>query len=110
MAYSLTRADLNGITDAELARSTEKLLPKWDEIPEEFRNGNLYTQVADARLHDYPLPGISISFLPGFENEGAGEALDRCVTAHLNAFAVKHEHKMAAVGYMISKICKVTVV
>ncbi|MGT2492306.1 hypothetical protein ACU4GD_21670 [Cupriavidus basilensis] len=67
-------------------------------------------RVADAHLHDYPLPGVSISFLPGFENEGAGEALDRCITAHLNAFAVKHEHKMAAVGYMISKICKVTVV
>ncbi|KWR83770.1 hypothetical protein RM96_28225 [Cupriavidus sp. IDO] len=106
MAYSLSRANVDSITDAELERSTVKHLPKWDDIPADFRNGNLYTQMAQARLLDYPMPNASVSLLPGFEDDGACKAIDRCITAHLNAFAPKHEHKIAGVGYMISKICR----
>ncbi|WP_042877546.1 hypothetical protein [Cupriavidus necator] len=108
MTYSLSRADVDSITEAELELSTVKLLPKWDDIPEDFRNGNLYTRMAEARLLDYPMPGISISFLPGFDDAGACQTIDRCITAHLNAFAPKHEHRIAGVGYMISKICRIT--
>lgn len=108
MTYSLSRADLDSITDAELELSTVKLLPRWEEIPDDFRNGNLYTRMAEARLLDYPMPGISISFLPGFDDEQACKVIDRCITAHLNAFTPRHEHRIAGVGYMISRICRIT--
>ncbi|MEM5428794.1 hypothetical protein [Cupriavidus oxalaticus] len=108
MTYSLSRSDVDSITEADVQSSTVKLLPGWDDIPADFRNGNLYTQLAEARLLDYPLPSISISFLPGFDDAGACQAIDRCIRAHLNAFAPRHEHRIAGVGYMISKVCAVT--
>ncbi|MCY1285834.1 hypothetical protein D9M68_343120 [compost metagenome] len=108
MAYSLSRADVGSITEAELEHSTVKFLPKWEDIPADFRTGNLYTQLAQARLLDYPMPGISITFLPGFDDERACMAIDRCITAHLKAFAPRHEHRIAGVGYMISQVCTIT--
>ncbi len=108
MTYSISRADLDTITEAELARSTTKLLPEWGDIPAEFRSGNVYTRMAQARLLDYPMPDVSISFLSGFDDEAACKAIDRCIVAHLKAFAPKHEHRIAGVGYMLSKICRIT--
>jgi hypothetical protein len=108
MTYSISRADLDTITDSELARSTTKLLPQWTDIPAEFRDGNVYTRMAEARLLDYPMPDVSISFLPGFQDDGACKAIDRCLVAHLKAFAPRHEHRIAGVGYMLSKICRIT--
>lgn len=108
MTYSISRADLDTITDSELAHSTTRLLPQWADIPAEFRDGNVYTRMAEARLLDYPVPDVSVSFLPGFEDEGACKAIDRCVVAHLKAFAPRHEHRIAGVGYMLAKICRIT--
>ena len=108
MTYSISRADLDTITDSELARSTMKFLPEWADIPVEFRDGNVYTRVAEARLLDYPVPDVSISFLPGFDDEAACRAIDRCIVAHLKAFTPRHEHRIAGVGYMLSKICRIT--
>ncbi|WP_207951208.1 hypothetical protein [Cupriavidus sp. L7L] len=108
MTYSLSRAEVDSITDGDVQCSTMKLLPEWDDIPADFRNGNLYTRLAEARLLDYQLPGISIAFLPEFDDAEACQAIDRCITAHLNAFAPRHQHRIAGVGYMISKVCTVT--
>lgn len=108
MTYSLSRAEVDSITEGEVQCSTTKLLPGWEEIPADFRNGNLYTRLAEARLLDYQLPGISIALLPGFDDAAACQAIDRCITAHLNAFAPRHQHRIAGVGYMISKVCTVT--
>jgi hypothetical protein len=107
MTYSISRADLDTITDADLVRSTMKLLPEWADIPAEFRNGNVYTRMAEARLLDYPMPDLSISFLPGFDDEAACKAIDRCIVAHLKAFTPRHEHRIAGVGYMLSKVCTI---
>lgn len=50
MPYTLTRADLGSITDPELAFSTERLLPTWEDIPEEFKKdrSNLYVKLVSA--------------------------------------------------------------
>lgn len=108
MTYSLSRADVDSITDSELARSTTRLLPQWQDIPDDFRDGNVYTRMAEARLLDYPMPAITLTFLPGFDDGAACAAIDRCVAAHLKAFDPAHEHRIAGVGYMISKVCTIT--
>ena len=43
MAYTLTPEQVESITGPERAFSTERLLPAWEDIPEEFKRGNVYT-------------------------------------------------------------------
>ena len=105
MAYQLTRSDLDSITDPEVAFSTQRLLPAWDDIPVGFRTGNEYTRLAAAIFFGGEYPNVDLRFNPGFEDEGAPAALNRCVRAHLNSFAPRHEHKIAGVGLMISMVC-----
>lgn len=40
-------------------------------------------------------------FLPGFEESAT--ALNQAVRANLTSYGPKHEHKIAGVGYLISK-------
>lgn len=42
MAYTVTPEDMASITDVEMAFSTMRLLPDWNDIPEDFRSGNSY--------------------------------------------------------------------
>lgn len=104
MTYTLTPEQLETITDVEMAFSTEKLLPAWDDIPEDFKRGNKYTAICDAMFFGGPLPNFDIEMKPGFSDK----ALNRAVRAHLQSFSPKHEHKIAGVGYMMACACTVT--
>ena len=106
MPYELTRSDLDTINDAELAFSTERLLPAWDEIPEDFRRGNLYTQVAESIFFGRTLPHAEMAFKPEFADPGVAQALNRCVRAHLQSWGPKYQHKIAGVGFMIAQCCE----
>lgn len=106
MAYMLARADLDTVTDVEAAFSTERLLPCWDDVPEAFRRGNLYTKVAEAIFYSTPLPDAEMVFKPTFDDSAAPAALNRCVRAHLQSWGPKHEHKIAGVGLMIAQVCE----
>lgn len=99
MAYTVTPADLESVTDLELAFSTVRFLPKWEDIPLEFRHGNIYTKLAEAIFYDRSLPDGQIDMKPGFKPE----SLSRAVRAHLKSFSPKHEHKVAGVGFLISQ-------
>ena len=99
MPYTVTPNDMASITDAELAFSTQRLLPAWEDIPEEFRRGNLYTKVAESIFYGSPPPPCSIELKEGFDSS----ALNRAVRAHLQSWGPKHEHKIAGVGYMIAQ-------
>ncbi|MDH0342020.1 hypothetical protein [Chromobacterium haemolyticum] len=103
MPYTLTPADLASITGPEMAFSTERLLPAWDDIPDEFKKGNDYTALVEALFYGTNLPDCGMEFLPGFEESAAD--LNKCVRAHLQSFGPKHEHKIAGVGYMVSLVC-----
>lgn len=103
MTYTITPQELSSITDAELAFSTDKLLPAWKDIPEEFKTGNIYTKIADAIFFGFELPDCDMEFLDGFDPE----SLNRAVRAHLQSFGPKHEHKIAGVGYMMSMVAKI---
>lgn len=99
MPYAVTPEDLASISDAEMAFSTERLLPPWEDIPEEFRRGNLYTKLAEAIFYGRALPDCEIEMKEGFEPQ----ELNRAVRAHLQSFGPKHEHKIAGVGFMIAQ-------
>lgn len=99
MPYTVTPEDMVSISDVELAFSTERLLPAWEDIPAEFRKGNLYTKLAEAIFFGLDLPECKIEMKEGFE----AQILNRAVRAHLQSFGPKHEHKIAGVGYMISR-------
>lgn len=106
MAYNISRADLDSISDPEVAFSTQRLLPAWVDIPEAFRQGNVYTKLAEAICFSSTLPTMDIVFRESFDDAGAPAALNRCVRAHLLSFGPSHEHKIAGVGYMISQVCE----
>lgn len=98
MAYQLTPEQIGSITAPEMAFSTERLLPAWDDIPEEFKKGNIYTQLVEAIFYQHEMPACTISLNEGVEPE----MLNRCIRAHLQSFGPKHEHKIAGVGYMLA--------
>lgn len=100
MAYTVTPVDLESITDVEAAFSTERLLPAWEDVPKEFRDGNIYTKLAEAIFYGTTLPVCEIELNPGFTPEG----LNRAVRAHLQSFGPKHEHKIVGVGYLIAQV------
>lgn len=102
-AYKLTVEQIASVTDAEVAFSTDKLLPEWAQIPDEFKRGNVYTELAEALMFNRPLPNAQMVL-----NEGVtSENLNRCVRAHLQSFWPRHDHKIAGVGYMISLACTI---
>ena len=92
------------ITDVEMAFSADRLLPAWDNIPAEFKAGNVYTKIAEAMHYGSALPGGEVELKEGY----SVESIQRVVLSHLQSFAPKHEHKMAGVGYLISQMCTVT--
>lgn len=98
MAYTLTPETLASISMPESAFGTTRLLPDWDDIPEDFRQGNLYTELAEALFYERPLPDCVITLKEGFDPS----ALNFAVRAHLTSFAPKHEHKITGVGFMIA--------
>lgn len=101
MAYELIPEQIASITMPELAFSTERLLPSLDDIPDDFKRGNIYTELAEAILYGRPLAPSEIQLKAGVEPE----ALNKCVRAHLQSYGPKHEHKIAGVGYMIACAC-----
>ena len=103
--YTITKDDLESITDAEVAFSTTRLLPEWDQIPDEFKTsqGNKYTKLASDIFFGNELTG-EIDLNEGIEPE----LLSRAVRAHLSSFQPKHEHKISGVAYMVS--CLATVI
>jgi hypothetical protein len=98
MSYQLTIDQVNSITDAECAFATLRLLPAWEDIPEEFKRRNIYTALVEALMFGGNLPDCEIELMDGL----SPEKLNRCTMAHLQSWGVKHEHKVAGVAYMIS--------
>lgn len=108
MAYKLTLEALESITDAELAFGTVRLLPAWDDIPDDFKRGNDFTRIASAIFFGSPMPQVSMVFKPGFDGQDVPATLNKCVRAHLKSFQPKHEHKIAGVGVLMAQTFGVT--
>lgn len=107
MPYSLTRADLTSITEPELAFSTDRLLPAWDDIPNGFKDGNIYTEIAEAMFFGTSMPKGDLILRKGFDDADVTGQLFKCLSAHLQSMRPKHEHKIAGVGFMIAQTCEI---
>lgn len=107
--YVLTQADINQTTDVEFNSSTLRKLPSVEQIPEEFFKGNIYTQVVESIYVGEPSPPGNIKFNEGFDStEQAGKAMQKFITAHIRSVDPSYEHKIAGIGFMISKILTIT--
>ncbi len=104
--WTITQADIDSITQLDFAFSTDRFLPPEDKIPQEFWSGNAYVRLTEAMMYGEPMPPGEVTFNEGFRPDGP--ALQRCIMAHLRSFNPKHEHKIAGVAYMISKITHIT--
>lgn len=102
----ISQSDIEKTTDLEAAFATTRCLPKWEEIPAEFKqdytSGNLYIAMIDAWFCGSPLPNANITFNPGFKEDG--KAIQKFIMAHLKSFDPKHEHKIAGCAYLLSQI------
>lgn len=108
MAFTLSRAQLDQITDVELSFGTAKYLPTWQEIPAEFKDGkNIYVQLVTAIHNGWELPAATQVMRPGYDDIAAIKALDRCMRAHLRSGGPKLEHRIAGVALMLSTACEV---
>lgn len=105
MPYTLTPEQTAATTDLELAYGTTRLLPAWDDIPDEFKVGrNAYCKLASCLFYGMDLPELEVTLFDGF----TPQVLQKCVRAHLASFEPKHELKMAGVSFMISKMATLT--
>lgn len=103
MTYELKAEDVNSISDAELVFSTARLLPKWDDIPDEFKKGNHYTKFIEKLFYGSDLPEYELEL--ELRMDITPERLNKCIMAHLKSFSTKHEHKIAGVSFMLNQMC-----
>lgn len=104
-------AEMNAITDVEMAFGSTQWLPPWEAIPKEFKDGfpnadSPYVKLVDAMLFERPLPEMGMTPNPGWEGDGEAfqTGLRRLMSSHLTSFEPKHEHKVAGVAYLFSRI------
>lgn len=112
--YTLTQEDINKTSDNEFNFGTMRCLPLMDAIPQEFFENpistkNIYIRIADSIFCGEPAPSGDIVFNPGFESSGkAVKAMQKFINAHMRSFEPLYTHKIAGIGFMLSKIVTVT--
>jgi len=92
------------LDDAEMAFPAHAPIPSWDDLPEEFRTGwhsnNKWCDIASTLFYKGgSLEEFSLTPKEGVDKKKA----IRAIKASLGSFQPKHEHKIAAVGYMLSQ-------
>lgn len=89
------------ISDVDFAFPARALewMPALDEIPVEFREGlTLWNKAAD-RIFYGSMEGIELEPKEGIDPYKAG----RHIMAIMRSYAPKHEHKIAACAYLMSR-------
>lgn len=89
------------VTDAALAfgGDMKTLLPKMEDIPEEFKKENTKWNKV---VSDWFYNGLKVSKWSPKEGVDLNEAV-RHIQAILGSFEPKHEHKMAGCAYLLSE-------
>jgi hypothetical protein len=91
--------DLNKATIAFPANALE-FMPKWEDIPREFKSENSWTLFVSSWFHgEVDVKKHGFLLVEGIDGEKAFQHL----SAVLRSYAPKHEHKIAAAGYLLSK-------
>lgn len=88
------------VTDLERAFGSVAGLPKWEDIPDEFKSnrGNKWTDLA-SRLFYAGAKGVEFKMKDGLDFR----KFVRFWQAHAGSFEPKHEHKLAGLGYLMSQ-------
>jgi hypothetical protein len=91
------------LSDLEVAFPAKAPIPPWDELPKEFRDNwddNAWCDIAAKFFYK----GGSLDEFKLTPKEGVDvKKAIRAIKAALGSFEPSHEHKMAAVGYMLSQ-------
>lgn len=97
------------ITRVDMAFGNIKHMPKYDTLPEQFKDwrrnehceaaSSWFYQGAKSSANGIEIDGQKYTAKPGVE---AGKAL-AAIKAILGSFEPKHEHKIAACGFMLSE-------
>lgn len=106
--YVITPSDIEKITNVEMAFGATALLPKMENIPDDFSEENkedeLYFKIVNALFYNTSLPQGNVEFKEGFEPE----KVICVIRAHLASWDPKHEHKTIGVAYMLKCMCTIT--
>ena len=89
------------LTDIEIAFSTDvsQLMPKYEEIPKEFKNDhNPWVEMVHEWFYD-GLQKSKFAAKPGIDSSTAFRHLE----AVMRSFDPKHEHKIAAVAFLMAQ-------
>jgi hypothetical protein len=91
------------VSDVELAfpARVNHLMPKYEDIPKEFRNWNSET-IWNKLTSDWFYKGFKSLDMKPKEGIDVKKAM-RHIRAILGSFEPKHEHKEAAVAYLLSQ-------
>ncbi len=85
--------------DMTFPASVKHMMPKWEEIPEEFKRGHGKWNDLMSDWFDRGLKSLSVTPKEGIDQNKAIRHLS-CI---LRSFEPKHEHKEAAVAYLMSQ-------
>jgi hypothetical protein len=89
--------EVDDVTLAFPAHVIGTLLPKWDDLPDEFKeSSHRACRLAGIYFYEggiFPLPK------EGVDHEKASRVIRAC----LRSFEPKHEHKMGGVGYLLDQ-------
>lgn len=90
------------VRDVDVAFGNIDHLPKWEDIPQEFKEfRNKYTDIASRWFFGM------LKELPKVKEGLDKNDVYRALRSILVSFQPKHEHKEAGVGYLISQWCDV---
>lgn len=92
-------AEIDDIT-AAFPASVEKLMPKYDDIPDEFRNQN-HRNKWTGMVSDWFFSGLKDLKLKPKAGIDEGKAM-RHVATIMRSYEPNHEHKEAACAYLLS--------
>lgn len=96
------------LTGADVAFGGIKHMPKYSDVPENFKRSydphckaisSWFFSGAKGATNGLVIDGVTFTAKPGVD---ATKAL-RAIKAVLGSFEPKHEHKIAACGYMLSE-------
>lgn len=95
MTPNTTLTDLDAVFPADVIR----LMPAWEDIPEAFKKWTgPWVELAE-KWFSQGLSNVALAAKPGIEHAAAL----RHLSTIMRSFQPKHEHKIAAVAYLMSQ-------
>lgn len=94
----LTIPEVDGVDVVFGGQKALEIMPKMKEIPQDFPNRRKWEKV----MHDWFFKGMKNAKWTPKEGVQTKKAL-AAITTVMHSFAPKHEHKQAAVAFMLSE-------